>query len=93
MNALSPSGPQWAHNVRLNGMDLLQSQPSGSKPVDLAQPLLTAGDIARRLRVPRSSVYDYARRKHDPLPSVGIGRHRRFILRDVEVWLAERRLQ
>ena len=57
----------------------------------MAQPLLTAGDIARRLGLPRSSIYDYTRRKHDPLPSVGIGRHRRFIRRDVEAWLAEHR--
>lgn len=72
-------------------MEPITRELSGSNLVDLAQPLLTAGDIAQLLGVPRSSIYDYARRKHDPLPSVGIGRHRRFIRRDVEAWLAEHR--
>ena len=72
-------------------MDAIHAEASASTHVDLAQPLLTAGDIAELLGVPRSSIYDYARRKHDPLPSVGIGRHRRFVRRDVEAWLAEHR--
>jgi hypothetical protein len=37
-------------------------------------------------------VYEYARRQERPLPSVSIGRHRRFIQRDVELWLEELRL-
>jgi excisionase family DNA binding protein len=56
------------------------------------EPLLTAGDVAVLLRVPRSSVYEYARRQERRLPSVSIGRHRRFIRRDVELWLEELRL-
>ena len=44
--------------------------------VTLAEPLLTAEDVAALLAVPQSSVYDYARRQHDPMPSVEIGRHR-----------------
>jgi excisionase family DNA binding protein len=59
--------------------------------VVLDEPLMTATDIARLLRVPRSSVYEYARRRSDPLPSVGIGRHRRFYRTDVEVWVARQR--
>ncbi len=41
----------------------------------LAEPLLTADDVAALLRLPRSSVYEYARRTTDPLPCVRIGRH------------------
>jgi excisionase family DNA binding protein len=59
--------------------------------VDLSQPLLNADDVAALLSVPRSSVYEYARRLCDPLPSVSIGRHRRFIREDIEEWLALRR--
>jgi hypothetical protein len=40
---------------------------------------------------PRSSVYEYARRQIDPLPSITVGRHRRFYRSDVETWLASRR--
>ena len=47
-------------------------------PVSLNEPLLTAAQVAVLLGVPRSSVYEYARRHHDPLPTIGIGRHRRF---------------
>lgn len=59
--------------------------------VDLSQPLLNADDVAALLSVPRSSVYEYARRQRDPLPSVAIGRHRRFIREDIEAWLASHR--
>jgi hypothetical protein len=37
--------------------------------VNLDEPLLTADQIARLLAVPRSSVYEYARRRHGRLPS------------------------
>jgi len=37
--------------------------------------------------VPRSSIYEYARRRVDPLPSLQIGWHRRFDRRTVESWL------
>ena len=55
--------------------------------VMLDRPLLTAEEVAALLAVPRSSVYEYARRLHDPLPSVPIGRHRRFYRAAVEAWL------
>lgn len=53
--------------------------------------LLTADDVAALLAVPRSSVYEYARRMLDPLPSLRIGRHRRFDRGAVERWLAGQR--
>jgi excisionase family DNA binding protein len=59
--------------------------------VDLSQPLLNADDVAALLSVPRSSVYEYARRQRDPIPSVAIGRHRRFIREAIEAWLASHR--
>jgi excisionase family DNA binding protein len=56
--------------------------------VELDRPLLTADEVAALLAVSRSSVYEYARRQVDPLPSLLIGRHRRFDRRTVERWLA-----
>jgi excisionase family DNA binding protein len=54
----------------------------------LAEPLLTAEQVAALLGVPRTSVYEYARRNRDPLPAVRVGRHVRFQRNAVERWLA-----
>jgi excisionase family DNA binding protein len=59
--------------------------------VSLDEPLMTADHVAELLALPRSSVYEYARREDHPLPSIQIGRHRRFYRSDVESWLAELR--
>jgi excisionase family DNA binding protein len=59
--------------------------------VHLSEPLLTADQVADLLAVPRSSIYEYARRRHRPLPSIAVGRHRRFYRSDVEAWLAGQR--
>ena len=59
--------------------------------VELEEPLLTADQVATLLAVPRSSVYEYARRLVRPLPSIEVGRHRRFYRSDVETWLTELR--
>ncbi len=59
-----------------------------ARRVLLGEPLLTASDVASLLVVPRSSVYEYARRRHDPLPCLQIGRHRRFYRTAIEEWLA-----
>jgi excisionase family DNA binding protein len=56
-------------------------------PLSLAEPLLTAEQVAALLGVPRSSVYDYARRPNDPLPAVRVGRHVRFHRTALEHWL------
>ncbi len=65
------------------------SAPPASTRAEIAlnEPLLTASEVGRLLAVPRSSVYEYARRLDDPLPSVKIGRHRRFYRAAVEGWL------
>ena len=65
--------------------------PTEQTPVDLHEPLLTADQVAELLGVPRSSIHEYARRLHGPLPSVSIGRHRRFLRADLERWLAGQR--
>ena len=59
--------------------------------VELDEPLLTADQVAELLAVPRSSVYEYARRIVRPLPSLEVGRHRRFYRSDVESWLTTMR--
>jgi excisionase family DNA binding protein len=51
------------------------------------QPLLTAHDVSRLASVPRRRVYQCART--GTLPSVRIGRLRRFRATDVEAWLAK----
>jgi excisionase family DNA binding protein len=59
--------------------------------VALEEPLLTADQVAVLLAVPRSSVYEYARRAHRPLPSLTVARHRRCYRSHVEVWLSDLR--
>jgi excisionase family DNA binding protein len=51
--------------------------------------LLTAAQMAELLQMKRSTVEDYARR--GLLPSIKLGRHRRFVRSDVEAALAELR--
>ena len=58
----------------------------GNRP--LSQPLLDAGEAARLLHVPRSTVYELVRSRG--LPHVRIGdRGMRFTRADLEVWVAE----
>lgn len=66
---------------------------SDTARVGLGEPLLTADEVAQLLSVPRSSVYEYARRRHGGLPSIPVGRHRRFHRSDVERWLTQLRDQ
>src|SRR5271155_3883249 len=51
-------------------------------PPARAQDVMTAADVAEYLQIPVRSVHDYAAR--DELPSVRIGRHRRFSRAAVE---------
>jgi excisionase family DNA binding protein len=51
--------------------------------------LLTAQEVADRLQVPDTWVYRAARERQ--LPSVCCGRYRRFVLEDVESWIARQR--
>ncbi len=67
--------------------------PQSLQPVAVAldEPLLTAEQVAELLSIPRSGVYEYARRLNAPLPSIRVGRHRRFHKTDVERWLTDLR--
>lgn len=51
--------------------------------------LMTADEVAKRLRVPRSWVYLAAR--EGDMPSVRCGRYRRFDGRDVDDWISEQK--
>jgi excisionase family DNA binding protein len=51
--------------------------------------LLTATQVAELLQMKRTTVEDYARR--GLLPSLKLGRHRRFVRSDVEAALARLR--
>jgi excisionase family DNA binding protein len=51
--------------------------------------LLTSAQMADLLQMERSTIEDYARR--GLLPSIKLGRHRRFVRSDVEAALAELR--
>jgi excisionase family DNA binding protein len=57
-------------------------------PLSLEKPLLTAEQVAGLLGIPQSTVYEYARRRHDPLPAIRVGRHVRFHRAALERWLA-----
>jgi excisionase family DNA binding protein len=52
-----------------------------------AGPLLDADAVAATLNLRRSAVFELARRLRDPLPSVRVGRARRFETAAVESWL------
>lgn len=56
--------------------------------LSLETPLWTAEQVGERLGIPPSSIYDYARRRDDPIPHMRIGRHIRFHKSAVEGWLA-----
>lgn len=47
--------------------------------------VMLASEVAELLRLPDSTVYDYARR--DILPAHRVGRHWRFIRAEIEDWL------
>jgi excisionase family DNA binding protein len=53
--------------------------------------ILTVMDVARFLRVPKSTVYKLAR--IGELPASKIGKHWRFLRRDIHEWLRARSQQ
>lgn len=50
--------------------------------------ILTVTEVARYLRVPKSTVYKLARLR--ALPASKVGKHWRFLRRDVQNWIRER---
>ena len=73
------------------GYDQIEPVYDESTPVVFDDRLLTADEVAALLAVPRSSVYEYARRVHDPLPTVRIGRHVRFVRGELDAWIVAQR--
>lgn len=53
--------------------------------------LMTADEVAQRLRVPRSWVYLAARQ--GDLPSIRCGRYRRFDGSDVDEWISKQKAE
>ncbi len=70
--------------------DFTSSDWPSRQQLDTA-PLLKADDVAVLLGVPRSRVYEYARRERDPLPAVRIGRHLRFRRDELVTWVSAQR--
>jgi excisionase family DNA binding protein len=58
-------------------------------PPPLSTRLLRAEEVADLLSVKPSTIYELSRRRHDPLPSVRIGRSKRFERSAVARWVAE----
>jgi excisionase family DNA binding protein len=53
----------------------------------LAAPLMRAEEVTDLLAIKTSTVYELSRRRRDPLPSVRIGRAKRFERRAVAQWV------
>jgi excisionase family DNA binding protein len=68
--------------------DGLEPRPRGQRPLD--EPLPDAVTAARLLSVKPSWVYDAARSGR--LPHIKLGRHIRFLRRDLEEWVLTRRI-
>ena len=64
-------------------------QPNGAPPMD--DEILTVMDVARFLRVPKSTVYKLAR--VGELPASKIGKHWRFLRHDIHAWMHSRSQQ
>jgi excisionase family DNA binding protein len=52
-----------------------------------ATPLMRAEEVADLLSIKTSTVYELSRRRRDPLPSVRIGRSKRFDRRAIARWV------
>jgi hypothetical protein len=73
------------------GTETSQSPAYASDPADL----LTPSQLADRLQVPKSWVFEQTRtrakiRNSDPLPCVRMGRYLRFSWRQVSEWLSQK---
>lgn len=61
--------------------------PQGDLLGVLVVPLMRAEEVADLLAIKTSTVYELSRRRRDPLPSVHIGRSKRFDRRAVARWV------
>jgi excisionase family DNA binding protein len=55
--------------------------------VDMAHSLLTAGQVAERLGVPKTWVYEQSRKGR--IPTVTLGRYRRYRAEAIERWVEQ----
>lgn len=72
----------------MNDMLLTTTNTSLSRPAGPDNEILTVLDVARFLRVPKSTVYKLAR--VGELPASKIGKHWRFLRRDIQDWMHHR---
>jgi excisionase family DNA binding protein len=72
-----------------NALSASTIQPSSGVSTD--GEILTVTDVARFLRVPKSTVYKLAR--IGELPASKIGKHWRFLRRDIHEWMHSRSQQ
>lgn len=72
--------------VALEGMSMI-TQPQDDLLDIFATPLMRAEEVAELLAIKRSTVFELSRRRHNPLPSVRIGRSKRFDRRAVARWV------
>ncbi len=71
------------NDALLTATDMSQDARSGAE-----HEILTVLDVARFLRVPKSTVYKLAR--VGELPASKIGKHWRFLRRDIQQWVHSR---
>ncbi len=70
----------------------LVTAPAASAPALEPNRLLTADEVAAWLGVPKSYVYELARRRTpDALPTVAFGKYVRFVAEGVAAWVARHR--
>jgi excisionase family DNA binding protein len=63
-----------------------------SAPVPLHEPILTGEQVAERLQLKPSTIYELTRRRNrGPLPAMRTGKFLRFKWSEVERWLMESR--
>jgi excisionase family DNA binding protein len=55
----------------------------------LTTPLMRAEEVAELLAMRPSTIYELSRRRRDPLPSIRIGRSKRFERTAVARWVAD----
>ena len=81
MSASSPDHPNGHSAANQNGEGTV-TNPS----FDPAQRLMTASEVAELLRVPRSTVYELARRRR--IPFLKVGRRTLFARQTLLAWIA-----
>jgi excisionase family DNA binding protein len=67
------------------------STASPESRIDADSEILTVLDVAHFLRVPKSTVYKLARLRQ--LPASKIGKHWRFLRRDIREWMQKQSSQ